>query len=81
MHIAFRFVLAALATWRVAFLLVREDGPGRVFARMRSALGDGFLGELFRCVKCIGIWIAIPFTFFVGGTRLELLVVWLALAS
>ena len=81
MHIAFRFVLAALATWRVAFLLAREDGPGHVFARWRSRLGTGFLGELLSCVKCVGVWVAIPFTFFVGGAWLELLVVWLALAG
>ena len=28
MNLMFRFLLAALAAWRLAFLLVREDGPG-----------------------------------------------------
>jgi hypothetical protein len=35
-----RLVLAILATWRVTHLLVREDGPGTLFARARSALDD-----------------------------------------
>ena len=76
MHPAFRFVLAALAAWRLAFLVAREDGPFRVFARARRALGRGAA-----CVKCVGVWFSIPLAFFVGGTWVELLVVWLALAG
>ena len=81
MHIAFRFLLAALATWRLAFLFAREDGPGRIFTRLREKLGAGFLGELFKCVKCLGVWIAIPLAFFVGGDWVELVVIWLALSG
>ena len=81
MHIAFKFVLSALATWRLAFLLAREEGPGKIFARFRAKLGSDFLGGLFNCVKCLGIWTAIPFAFFVGGTWTELTVIWLALAG
>lgn len=81
MHYTFRFFLAALATWRLAFLLVREDGPWRVFARARQMLGSGFWGELFGCVKCLGMWISIPFAFFVKGDWLELVVIWLALSG
>jgi hypothetical protein len=77
----FRFVLAALATWRLAFLLAREDGPGKALSRLRGWLGKGFLGESFRCVKCVSVWVAVPFAFFVGGDWPELLVTWLALAG
>ena len=77
----FRFLLAALATWRLAFLLAREDGPGRVFAHLRVKLGSGFFGQLFGCVKCISLWVSIPFTFFVGGNWIELVVIWLALSG
>lgn len=79
--IPFRFVLAALAAWRIAFLLAREDGPARLFARLRVGLGTGTLGQVIGCVKCTGVWVAIPFTFFVGGTRGERIVVWLAIAG
>jgi hypothetical protein len=77
----FRFVLAALATWRLAFLLAREDGPGRIFARARDTLGTGFVRELFGCVKCLGMWVAVPFVFFVTEDWIERLVTWLALAG
>lgn len=33
------FLLSALATWRLAHMLVREDGPWSVFARVRYAVG------------------------------------------
>ncbi|MBC8871643.1 MAG: DUF1360 domain-containing protein [Planctomycetes bacterium] len=85
MHVVFRFVLAALASWRIAYMLAREDGPGDVFARIRR-LGQGrFMGRLFGCVKCVGVWVSIPFTFFVveepKGNWAETVVVWLALAG
>jgi hypothetical protein len=38
-------------------------------------------GELLKCVKCAGLWIAVPFAFFVRGNWWELIVVWLALAG
>ncbi len=76
----FRFLIAALATWRVAFLLARERGPWDVLGRLRSAV-PGVSGELLGCVKCTGLWVAIPFAFFVRGDWGELAVIWLALAG
>ena len=80
-NIFFRFLLAALATWRLAFLLAREKGPWHLFDKFRRRFSRGAWGELFGCVKCLGIWIAIPFAFFVKGTWVELIVIWLALAG
>ena len=77
----FRFVLAALAVWRLAFLVAREEGPWRVVARVRAAVGRGPLAGGLSCVKCVGLWLAAPFAFFVGGTWPELFVTWLALAG
>lgn len=81
MPLALRFVLAALASWRISFLLVREDGPGDVVRTLRERVGSGVLGRLLGCVKCTGVWTSIPFAFFVGGSAMELLVTWLALAG
>ena len=77
----FRFVLASLAAWRLAFLVVREHGPYQTFERARKWAGEGFVGQLVSCVKCVGVWIAVPFALFVGGTNVELLVTWLAIAG
>lgn len=77
----FHFVLAGLATWRLSFLVAREDGPWRMMARLRKAAGDGMLGRLLRCVKCASLWVAAPLAWFVGGTWSELAVVWLALSG
>jgi hypothetical protein len=81
MNTMFRFLLAALATWRLAFLLAREDGPWRIFARLRKRLDVGFFSQLLGCVKCVGMWVSIPFAFFVKGDWEELVVIWLALAG
>jgi hypothetical protein len=70
-----------LAVWRIAFLLAREDGPWRIFARLRNRLSIGFLSQLLGCVKCVGMWVSIPFAFFVKGDWVELVVIWLALAG
>jgi len=82
MPVSLKFLLAALATWRLAFLMVREEGPGGILANFRRSLGAGILGELFQCVKCLGMWMAIPFTFFVTQESLAALgVTWLALSG
>jgi hypothetical protein len=80
-NVLFKFLLALLATWRVTHLLAKEDGPGDVFARVRRRLGQGFWGKLMDCFKCLSLWLAAPFAFFVGGTWLELGVIWLALSG
>jgi hypothetical protein len=79
--IFFRFLIAALAAWRLAFLLARERGPWNVFGRLRNAAAHVGIGELLKCVKCVGLWTAVPFAVFVHGSGWELLVTWLALAG
>jgi len=74
----FRFLIAALATWRLAFSLAHESGPWDLFARLRRA---GIGRVALSCVKCVGLWLAVPFAFFVGGDRWDLVVTWLALGG
>lgn len=70
MNFALRFGVAALATWRVTNLLVREDGPAEAVARLRESLGPSQLGAMMDCFKCCSIWVAIPFALFAArGTR------------
>lgn len=54
-------VLAGFAGWRLASLLVREDGPFAVFERLRHLVGvrTGVLNpvaEVFTCVWCMSVW-------------------------
>ena len=41
---AARFVVGALATWRVTHLLVEEDGPADAVVRLRERAGDSWVG-------------------------------------
>jgi len=73
-----RFFLSALAVWRVSFMLAREDGPWDLLKRLRRSLGGG---RALGCVKCLGLWISMPFVLFIGTRGVEGCVTWLALAG
>ena len=81
MHYSFRFLLAALAVWRLTHLLSKEDGPWALALRLRRALNGLLGGELISCFYCLTVWMAIPFVFFLEGTAVERIVVWLALSG
>lgn len=49
------FVVVALASWRVAFLLVGDVGPYQVFRRLRTRFP---LGGLTSCIYCMTCWTA-----------------------
>lgn len=60
---AFDWLLLVLAAWRVSVLLVEEDGPYRVFARLRQYApypvgGDATRSGVLHCVWCLSVWIA-----------------------
>src|SRR5579864_7248560 len=76
-----RFVLGALAIWRVTHLLANEDGPGDIIVRLRVWLGDRFIGKLMDCFKCLSLWIAAPAALFVSRKPLDWLFAWLALSG
>ena len=56
----FQFAVAVLATWRVAHLVAREDGPGDVLARIRGRLGHTTVGKMMDCLYCLSVWVAAP---------------------
>jgi hypothetical protein len=80
MHYTFRFLLAALAVWRVTHMLAREDGPWNLLLKLRSAAGRQ-RHKLISCFYCLSVWAAIPFAFFLKGNFVETFVGWLALSS
>jgi hypothetical protein len=76
-----RLVLASLATWRLAHLLAREDGPFDLIARLRWWMGQGLWGQMLDCFQCLSLWVAAPLAWWVGGSLWEGVVVWLALSG
>jgi len=81
MSLEAKFLLAALATWRVTHLLANEDGPADLVARFRARLGTSVLGKLLDCFYCLSLWIAAPMALFVSNQLLEGLLAWLALSG
>jgi hypothetical protein len=59
-----RALIVGLGGWRLASLLVHEDGPWSVFARLRRFVGGSGTGEmgfwalLLDCVWCASVWTA-----------------------
>lgn len=57
-------IIEALAVWRLAHLIVYEDGPGDIFWRIRKAAGaedEGSLSNLAKgltCIWCVSMWAA-----------------------
>lgn len=48
-------LILALATWRLAYLLINEDAPFQVMKRIRARTT---LGGLLTCIYCASIWSA-----------------------
>jgi uncharacterized protein DUF1360 len=78
---AARFLVGALATWRVTHLLVEEDGPADVVVRLRERAGDGWIGQALDCFYCLSIWTAAPVAAAVSRRPRERLLTWLALSG
>ncbi len=79
--VSFQFVVAVLATWRVAHFVAREDGPFDLIVRLRARAGDGALGRLMDCPHCLGLWIAMPFAWWMAETPGGWLAAWLGISG
>ena len=79
--LASRFLVGALATWRVTHLLVEEDGPADVVVRLRRRAGDGWIGQAMDCFYCLSIWTAAPVAAAVARRPREAPLTWLALSG
>lgn len=51
----FDILVLAVATWYIAHLITRSDGPYAVFRKLREAMP---MGGLLTCSVCASIWIA-----------------------
>lgn len=65
------FVVVALAVYRIAYMMVTEDGPFNIFRVWRNFLSDrdekaeSWITRGFHCVMCLSFWIG-----FVGAIGL-----------
>lgn len=82
------FVILSLATWRMASLLEKENGPFDVFLKIRKAFGivyddsdnivlipETFFAQAISCVWCNSIYIGVFWTvmfLFLGNLSLFL---------
>ena len=73
--------VGVLATWRLTHLIVAEDGPWIVVARLRRIAGAGFLATLMDCFYCSSMWVALPFAIWVGDDWVARVVAWPALSG
>lgn len=76
-----RFLLAVLATWRVAHLLANEDGPADAVLRLRAWLGDSMPGRMMDCFYCLSLWVAAPLALYLATTPVDWLPAWLGLSG
>ena len=65
-------IILSLATWRVSYMLVEEQGPAEIFDKLRYKIGvqhtdEGvpfawnWFAELFTCVWCMSVWVGTIF--------------------
>lgn len=45
-----------LATFRLSLLLVQEDGPYSIFAKLRQRAKGTEVGKALQCVWCTSVW-------------------------
>lgn len=76
----FRFVLAAVATWRVSALLVREDGPFDGLTALR-AWAERRRWRVLDCFYCTSLWMAVPATLSTVGLTAAFPIVWFAIGG
>ena len=76
-----KLTIAVLASWRVTHLIAKEDGPGNIIYKIRKLLGSSFLGTLMDCYKCVSVWVALPFAYYIISPSVDFVVVWLAISA
>lgn len=76
----FRFILAVLATWRVAHLVAFEDGPGEVLALVRRRAPAG-IGRMLDCIYCLSLWVSAPAALWITRDPVDWFVTTLAISG
>lgn len=78
------FVIATLATYRLAKALSEEEGPFGLFLAWRGALDPDqktWLGRGVNCILCVGFWVALPIAVLITADLWMMPLVWWGLAG
>jgi hypothetical protein len=51
-------LLLVLATWRLSYMLVHEDGLFDIFDRLRRYANTTHFDGLFACIYCMSVWVS-----------------------
>lgn len=49
------FLILAIATWRLSYMLVSEPGPGNLLTKLRTLPNGG----VFDCLFCTSFWVGL----------------------
>jgi hypothetical protein len=75
-------LLLAFASYRLARMLVSEDGPFDMFDHIRRVANRVYLGSLLSCIYCTSVWTAaILLVVWVSGIPGQVVVLILAVAG
>jgi hypothetical protein len=76
-----QLLMGVLSVWRVTHLIQAEDGPWDVVVKARRVAGNGSFGRLFDCFYCLSLWVAAPLAYWIGNTRQNQILMWLAFSG
>ena len=77
----FRLIIAVLATWRIAHLIAKEDGPFDLIVRVRTLVGNGMFGRLMDCPYCLSLWFSAPAAYQLTSSPIAWIFAWLAISG
>ncbi len=76
-------LLSALATWRVGYFIINEDGPFDIMDRIRifvgvkyattgQPYGHNIFSKLISCFYCLSVWLSFGIWWLVAGMETTL---------
>jgi hypothetical protein len=75
------FALSALFVYRLSRMLTDEEGPFKVFTKLRGlAKPDTWVGRGMECIMCVSVWVALPVALWIDLAG-EWALTWLALSA
>lgn len=83
----FWFIIASLASWRIARFIIEDNGPWNLFGKFRDKFGTegiakpGSFADLIGCYYCLGLYTSVPFAIALGNNLWEMLAYLFALSA